>query len=306
MQKCAPDAEDSLPAEPVVTDECRKVVRPLSRFRTRMSSNFCRGPSDSPPNKAIHAIYHYRRFGIANALSTSNSRKGSPVRLQFEKKLGNLKSRLMVMAGMAEHAIQRSVEAYQARDLSICDLVDHGERAIDHMEREIDEMATDLLATQHPLAHDLRFTLAVIKINGNLERMGNAAASISNHVRSLQNLPLVDLPVDILRMASLAQGTMRNALRAFIEADGDRAQSILSVDGGMDRLHKTTYHLLSGLIERQSEVIPQALNTMMIAGSLWRVGGHAKSIAEDVIFWVRGADVRNPMQHAGNGWSWQP
>jgi phosphate transport system protein len=216
------------------------------------------------------------------------------VPLQFEQKLGNLKNRLLVMAGMAEHAIERAVEAYQTRDLSICDLVDHGERAIDHMEREIDDMATDLLATQHPLAHDLRFTLAVIKINGNLERMGNAAASISNHVRSLQTFPLVDLPVDIPRMASLAQGTMRNALRAFIEADGDRAQSVL---------HKTTYHLLSSLIERQSEVIPQALNTMMIAGSLWRVCGHAKSIAEDVIFWVRGADVRSPMQHAGNGWT---
>ena len=157
----------------------------------------------------------------------------------------------------------------------------------------------DLLATQHPLAHDLRFTLAVIKINGNLERMGNAAASISNHVRSLQTFPLVDLPVDIPRMASLAQGTMRNALRAFIEADGDRAQSVPSVDGGMDRLHKTTYHSLSSLIERQSEMIPQALDTMMIAGSLWRVAGHAKNIAEDVIFWGRGAEARNHMHHAG-------
>jgi phosphate transport system protein len=225
------------------------------------------------------------------------------VGLQFEQKLADLNNRLLVMSGLAEQAIQRAVECYQTRDLSLCDLVDHGERAIDHMEREIDEMATDLLATQHPLAHDLRFTLAVIKTNGNLERMGNAAASISNHVRRLQTFPLVNLPVDIPRMTSLARGTMRNALRAFIEADGDRAQSVLSVDGGMDRLHKTTYHSLSSLIERQSEVIPQALNTMMIAGSLWRVAGHARNIAEDVIFWVRGADVINHLQHAGNRWT---
>ena len=225
------------------------------------------------------------------------------MRLQFEQNLGNLKDRLLVMAGMAEHAIQRAVEAYQARDLSICDLVDYGERAIDHMEREIDEMAIDLLATQQPLAYDLRFPLAVIKINGNLERVGNAAGSISDHVRSLQTLPQVDLPVDISQLASLAQGTMRDALRAFIETDGDRAQSLLSGGDRMDQVHKTTYLLLSSLIERQPELIPQALNTMMIARALWRVAGHAKSIAEDVIFWVRGADVRSHMQHAGDGWT---
>ena len=150
----------------------------------------------------------------------STDRKGSTVRLQFEQNLGNLKNRLLVMA---EQAIQRAVEAHQTRDLSICDLVDYVELAIDRMEREIDEMAADLLATQQPLAHDLRFTLAVIKINGNLERVGNAAGSVSDYVRSLQTYPLVDLPVDIPRMASLAQGTMRDALRAFIEADGDRS-----------------------------------------------------------------------------------
>lgn len=161
----------------------------------------------------------------------------------------------------------------------------------------------DLLATQQPLAGDLRFTLAVIKINGNLERIGNAAGSISDHVRSLQTFPPVDLQVDIPHLASLAQGTMRDALRAFIETDGDRAESILSGDERIDRLHKTTYRSLSSLIERRPELIPQALNTMMIARILWRVAGHAKNIAADVIFWVQGADVRSHVLHAGDGWT---
>ena len=90
------------------------------------------------------------------------------------------------------------------------------------MEREIDEMAIDLLATRQPLAWDLRFVLAVIKINSSLERVGNAAASISDHVRSLQTYPQFDLPVDIAELASLAQGTMRDALRAFIDCLLDR------------------------------------------------------------------------------------
>ena len=244
-------------------------------------------------------LFGFLRTRLAES-KRSSGREGFTVRLQFEQDLGNLKDRLLVMAGMAEQSIQRAVEAYQTRDLSICSMVDYGERAIDRMEREIDEMAIDLLATQQPLACDLRFTLAVIKINGNLERVGNGARSISNHVRSLHTFPQVDLPVDILQLASLAQGTIREALRAFIETDGNRAQSVLSGDDRMDRLHKNTYRFLSSLIERQPELIPQALNTMMIARTLWRVAGRGKSIAEDVIFWVRGAKVRNHMQHAGH------
>ena len=114
------------------------------------------------------------------------------MRLQFDQNLGDLKDRLLVMAGMAEQAIQRAVEAYQTRDLPLCDLVDLGEQAIDHMEREMDQMAINLLSTEQPLVGDLRLTLAAIKINGDLERVGNAASSISDHLRNLQTFPQVD------------------------------------------------------------------------------------------------------------------
>src|ERR1700678_208352 len=144
----------------------------------------------SPPQSAyIARSIIYAPFWHCACTRDSTDRKGSTVRLLFEQKLGNLKNRVLVMAGMAEQAIQRAVDAHQTRGLSVCDLVDYGERAIDRMEREIDEMAADLLATQQPLAHDLRFTLAVIKINGNLERVGNAAGSVSDYVRSLQTYP---------------------------------------------------------------------------------------------------------------------
>jgi phosphate transport system protein len=112
------------------------------------------------------------------------------VRLRFQQSLNDLKERLLVMAGMAEQAIQRAVEAYRTNDISICDLVDHGEQAIDRFEREIDQMALDLLAMEQPMAIDLRFILAVIKINADLERVGDAASSISDRVRDLQAFPV--------------------------------------------------------------------------------------------------------------------
>jgi hypothetical protein len=102
------------------------------------------------------------------------------MRIRFQQNLDDLKEKLLVMAGMAEQAIQRAVEAYRVRDLSICDLVDRGEMAINRLEREIDQMALDLLAMEQPMAIDLRFILAVIKINADLERVGDSAIGCGN------------------------------------------------------------------------------------------------------------------------------
>jgi phosphate transport system protein len=215
------------------------------------------------------------------------------VRLRFQQSLDDLKERLLVMAGMAEQAIQRAIEAYRTRDISICDLVDHGEQAIDRFEREIDQMALDLLAMEQPMAIDLRFILSVIKINADLERVGDAASSISDRVRDLQAFPVVDLPVDIPRMASLAAAMVRKALQAFIEADAELAESVLLLDDNVDRLNEGAYFALSSQMKSQPELTPQALNALMISRSLERVADHATNIAEDVIFWVRGADVRH-------------
>ena len=216
-------------------------------------------------------------------------------RLRFQRSLDDLKEKLLVMAGMAEQAIQRAVEAYRVRDLSICDLVDRGELAINRFEREIDQMALDLLAMEQPMAIDLRFILAVIKINADIERVGDSAKSISDRVRELQAFPINEMPVDIPRMASLAEGMVRKALQSFIEADDSMAESVLSMDDTVDRMNETAYFALLNVMKTEPHVAPQALNALMIARILERVADHATNVAEDVIFWVRGADVRHHM-----------
>ncbi len=123
-------------------------------------------------------------------------------RIRFQQSLDELKEKLLVMAGLAEQAIQRAIEAYRVRDLSICDLVNRSEIAINRLEREIDQAALDLLAMEQPMAIDLRFILSVIKINADLERVGDAAKSISDRVRNMEQMAVADLPVDIPRMAA--------------------------------------------------------------------------------------------------------
>jgi phosphate transport system protein len=214
-------------------------------------------------------------------------------RIRFHRKLDDLKERLLVMAGMAEQAIQRAVEAYRVRDVSLCDLVVRSEMSINSFEREIDQMALDLLAMEQPMAIDLRFILAVIKINADLERVGDQAVSIADRVRDLQAFPVIDLPVDIPRMASLASAMVRKALQGFIEADAEMATSVLTMDDSVDKLNDAAFFALSSLIKEKPHYTPQALHALMIARNLERVGDHATNIAEDVIFWVRGADVRH-------------
>jgi phosphate transport system protein len=216
-------------------------------------------------------------------------------RIRFQQSLDDLKEKLLVMAGMAEQAIQRAVEAYRIRDLSICDLVDHGELAINRLEREVDQMALDLLAMEQPMAVDLRFILAVIKINADIERVGDSAQSISDRVRALHALPIAEMPVDIPRMAGLAEAMVRRALQAFIEADAAIAESVLSMDDTVDRLNQAAYFTLLNVMKTQPNVAQQALSALVISRTLERVADHATNIAEDVIFWVRGADVRHHM-----------
>jgi phosphate transport system protein len=155
-------------------------------------------------------------------------------RIRFQRSLDDLKEKLLVMAGLAEQAIQRSIEAYRVRDLSMCDLVSRSEIAINRLEREIDQAALDLLAMEQPMAIDLRFILAVIKINADLERVGDAAKSISDRVRTMESMAIADLPVDIPRMASLAANMVRKSLQSFIEADAEMAHSVLSQDDAVD------------------------------------------------------------------------
>src|SRR4051794_26865048 len=146
------------------------------------------------------------------------------MRIRFHQSLDDLKEKLLVMAGMAEQAIQRAIEAYRTRDTSICDLVMHGELAINKAEREIDQMALDLLAMEQPMAIDLRFILAVIKINADLERVGDQAVNIVQRVMNMIELPPSELPVDIPAMATRVRAMIRDALRSFIEGDPELAR----------------------------------------------------------------------------------
>jgi phosphate transport system protein len=214
-------------------------------------------------------------------------------RTRFQQGLDELKEKLLRMGGLAEQAVDRAIEAYRSHDRELCEKVFQGEQSINTVEREIDELALDLLAMQQPMAVDLRFILAVIKINADLERVGDQAVNIAERARELAGLPAVELPADIPRMAATATGMVRQALEAFIRADAELAQQVLTSDNSVDRMKSEIEAAMMAQMKRAPAAARQALDTLLIARNLERVADHGTNIAEDVIFWVRGADVRH-------------
>ena len=214
-------------------------------------------------------------------------------RIRFHQELDDLKHRILAMAGMAEQAIDLSVQAYAQRDPALCQRVLNNEGAINRAEREVDEFAIDLLAMQQPMAVDLRFILAVIKINADLERVGDQAVNIAQRVLNMIGLPASELPVDIPAMATKVRAMVRDALRSFIEGDTELAKHVLEGDDEIDAMNHEAFASLSRYMQSEPGNAAQALDALSVARNLERVADHATNIAEDVIFWVRGADVRH-------------
>jgi len=217
-------------------------------------------------------------------------------RTRFHQGLDDLKQRLLAMGGMAEQAVERAVRAYQTRDLSLCELVLRDESKINAAERDVDEMSIDLLAMQQPMAIDLRFIVACIKINADLERVGDQAVNIAERVMDLLTRPDPALNVDIPRMAQLTISMVRDALNAFLTADVDLAQAVLERDDLVDDMNREIFAAVDGAMAKSVGMHRNLLDTLIVARNLERVADHATNIAEDVIFWVRGADVRHHAQ----------
>src|SRR5437899_12527078 len=143
------------------------------------------------------------------------------MRTRFQQGLDELRQKLLRMGGVAKQAVYRACHTYIDRDLARGQMILEGETLINITEREIDEHAFDLLAMQQPMAKDLRFILAVTKINSDLERVGDQAVNIAERVMDMVELPAVDLPVDIPRMAAAVSAMVRRALESFVDAKAE-------------------------------------------------------------------------------------
>ncbi|MGC1300066.1 MAG: phosphate signaling complex protein PhoU [Alloacidobacterium sp.] len=219
-------------------------------------------------------------------------------RIHFQQQLAELKDKILGMAALSQQALDACVDAYLQRDAGLCQFVREIEKAINSAQRELDEMAYDLLAKEQPMAIDLRFILAVIKINGDLERIGDQSMSVATRTLDLIECDPLDLPIDIDGMRSCAARMIRTALQSLLDADAQVAESVLAMDDEIDRMNRIAHEELTKFIQNNSDLSQQALQAIIISRNLERIADHATNIAMDVIFWVRGADVRHQLSAA--------
>ena len=210
----------------------------------------------------------------------------------FEVELQAIREKLLAMGSLAESMIHKSVRALVDRDEALVQAVLAHEEEMDLLCIEVDDRCFTRLALQQPMASDLRFLVASIKINSDLERMADQAVSIALRARSLINEPQVKPLIDIPRMATLAQEMVRKSLDAFVRRDPELARAVIEADDAVDSLRDQVFRELLVYMMADTATIPRALALILISRNLERIADHATNIAEDVIYIVRGEDVR--------------
>jgi phosphate transport system protein len=214
----------------------------------------------------------------------------------FQEELEVLKARLLEMGGLAEDRVRLAVRALVERDLTLVERVLIGDDSINRLHIEIDDRCFKLLALRQPMAVDLRSIVSAVKINTDLERVGDLAINIAEAVeRYLRHPPVKEL-IDIPHMATVAQRMLRDALDAFVRRDLDLAEDVLDRDDELDELKTQVFRELVGHMTRDPSTIEPALDLVLISRHLERIGDHATNVAEDVIFMVSARDVRHHQQ----------
>lgn len=211
----------------------------------------------------------------------------------FVEELEQLKTKLLEMGALVEAAIQRSISAVIHKDRNAADEVFRNEARINAIEIEVDEFAVNLLALNQPMAADLRLIVAALKINTDLERMGDLAVNVAQRARSLMEEPVVKPMIDMPHIAGLVQSMVRKALDAFVTRDAELARSVLASDDAVDNMRTACYHELVSFMEKDPQNIKAALDLLAVTRNLERIADHSTNIAEDVLFLVKGVDVRH-------------
>ena len=209
---------------------------------------------------------------------------------------------LLEMSALVESAIFRSITAVVQQDRKLAEEVLQTERRVNQMEIEIDDLAIGLLALQQTVASDLRLITAAIKINTQLERMGDLGATIARQAKDLMDEPAVQPLIDIPRIGGLVRSMVRGALGAFVANDADLAASVLASDDAVDQLRTTLLDELTSFMQREPDKIPQALRLLTVVRSLERIADHSTNIAENILFYVRGIDVRRRVEAPIDEW----
>jgi phosphate transport system protein len=211
----------------------------------------------------------------------------------FIKELDNIKKMILSLGALVEERVRLAAEAVENKDAEAAQRIIKTDYEIDEMEVEIEEECLKVLALHQPVAIDLRFLIAVIKINNDLERIGDQAVNIAQRVSVLAKRNDKDFDFDYAQMAEKAETMLRMSLDALVNLDEDLASKVVTMDDEVDHIQKDAYDRIKTAIIENTDKIGYMINLLLISRHLERLADHATNIAEEVIYLVEGEIVRH-------------
>ena len=211
----------------------------------------------------------------------------------LEMDIEQIKIKMFEMADLATEAIKLSVESLKNADLGVAKEIIKNDTRMDMLEIEIDDDCIRLIVTRQPAASDLRFALAMLKINTDIERIGDIATNIAKETLKINGTPLIKPLIDIPRMAEIAIRMIQQAFASISEKDVAKAKAVITMDDEIDQLNLQIYRELFTYMCEANRNISQSLSLIMVAKALERAGDHAKNIAERAIYYIQGEDIRH-------------
>ena len=219
----------------------------------------------------------------------------------FEEQLDQLKERLLTMGSLVEKAVRLSVASLEQRNETLAtQVIAEIEPQINDLQLELDDRALHLLALQQPMAMDLRLITSTMKINSDLERMGDLAVNIAERALSVLAKPFLKVLVDIPQMAAITEQMVKDSLDAFVRRDSDLARQVVLRDDEVDQFRDKVFGELVAAMIKVPRCIQEALDLILVSRNLERVADHATNIAEDVIYMVLGTDIRHHAEAKAN------
>jgi len=214
-------------------------------------------------------------------------------RHHFEEDLQGLKNRLLNMGAIVEERVHHAIQALIHRRVEAAEAIIAGDQEVNDLQIEIDDRCLKLLALQNPMASDLRLITAAMKINADLERIGDQAVNIAENAMKILAQPPLRPLMDIPRMAEITEKMTRDSLDAFVRKDAALARDVLARDDEVDQLKDQVFRVLLTHMMADPGTIERALSLILVSRNIERIADHATNIAEDVIFVVEAKDVRH-------------
>lgn len=217
--------------------------------------------------------------------------------VHLRREIENLKKEIVTLGTMVESAVRDSAAAIVDRDEALAHHIIDNDFRIDELELQVEESCLKLLALYQPVANDLRFIIAVLKINNDLERMGDLAVNVADRAVFLATQPPVSVSVDYRPMAGKAQAMLKASLDALVNLNASQAREVLIDDDEIDAMNRQMYTIIQQAIKARPEQTEPLVHLLSVSRHLERIADHATNIAEDVIYMIEGAIVRHKSEN---------